>query len=297
MGTADQPTATPTAPSSGGAGYRSVFAPFQIELQDERALRGRRKFVRRGVRVLRACYGDRPAPLAWWRMLRAMARRIAPGADALTFKKRRYVRRIGRVEDSVLRALLAGDPLGEFSLDVESINLLSRRLDAERPTAVLQCGAGASTLALAHFARRRRNAGGRCVVVAVEEGARVRNAVLARLERAGLADVAHVVLAPLDADGRYRLDAAEVARLGGGAFDWVVVEGPIAAHGRPDRVLPDVAPMCADDASWFVDDAFRDAQWDLLDAWARTPGVEVRGIHALVGKGLATGRVRASRTP
>jgi hypothetical protein len=291
MGTADQPTATSPTPSS--AGYRSVFAPFEVDGPDDRALRRRRKFVRRGVRVLRAIYGDRPAPLAWWRMLRAMARRIAPGADALTFKKRRYVRRVGRVEDPALRALLAGDPLGEFSLDVASINLLGRRFDAERPTAILQCGAGASTVALAHFARRRRLAGGRCVVVAIEEGARVRDAVLARLDRAGLADVAHVVLAPLDAEGRYRFDAADVARLAGGPFDWVVVEGPIAAHGRPDRVLPDVAALCADGASWFVDDAFRDAQWDLLESWARTPGVEVRGIHALVGKGLATGRVRA----
>jgi hypothetical protein len=57
-------------------------------------------------------------------------------------------------------------------------------------------------------------------------------------------------------------------------------------------VLPDVSPLCADGAAWFVDDAFRDAQWELLDAWARMPGVEVRGIHALVGKGLATGRLR-----
>jgi hypothetical protein len=276
-------------------GYRSVFAPFQTDGADESALRRRRKFVRRGVRMLRALYGDRPAPLAWWRRLRARARRIAPGPDALTFKKRRYVRRVARLADPDLRALLAGDPLGEFALDVGSINLLGRRFDRDRPTAVLQCGAGASTLALAHFARRRRLAGGRCVVVALEEGARVRDAVDARLERAGLADVAHVVLAPLDGEGRYRFDASELARLAGGAFDWVVVEGPIAANARPVRVLPDVAPLCADGATWFVDDAFRDAQWELLEAWARTPGVEVRGIHAIVGKGLATGRVRRTK--
>jgi len=272
-----------------------VFAPYQADGADESALRRRRKFVRRGVRMLRALYGDRPAPLAWWRRLRAKARRIAPGPDALTFRKRRYVRRVARLEDPTLRELLAGDPLGEFALDVGSINLLGRRFERDRPTAVLQCGAGASTLALAHFARRRRLAGGSCVVVAIEEGARVRDAVNTRLERAGLADVAHVVLAPLDGEGRYRFDASETARLAGGAFDWVVVEGPISANGRPERVLPDVTPLCADGATWFVDDAFRDAQWDLLDAWARTPGVEVRGIFAIVGKGLATGRVRRAQ--
>jgi hypothetical protein len=289
MGTTDQPTATSPA------GYSNVFAPIAAGVPGDRVLRRRRKFVRRGVRVMRAFYGDRPAPLTWWRKLRTMARRILPGPDALTFRKGRYVRRVRRLDDADLRALLAGDPLGEFSLDVASINLLGRLFERDRPTAVLQCGAGASTLALAHLARKRRLAGGRCVVVALEEGARVRDAVTARLERAGLADVAHVVPAPIDDEGRYRFDAAEVARLAGGAFDWVVVEGPIAARGRPVSVLPDVAPLCADGATWFVDDAFRDAQWELLDAWAKTPGVEVRGIFAMVGKGLATGRVRRVR--
>ena len=87
-----------------------------------------------------------------------------------------------------------------------------------------------------------------------------------------------------------------VATLGLGFLGIAVADAlhdRFAAGGRPVHVLPDVAPLCADGATWFVDDAFRDAQLDLLATWARTPGIEVRGIHALVGKGLATGRVRA----
>jgi hypothetical protein len=74
MGSSDEPPATSPTPPSGGAGYRGVFAPFQVETQDAGALRRRRKFVGRGVRLLRAFYGDRPAPLAWWRMLRSWRR-------------------------------------------------------------------------------------------------------------------------------------------------------------------------------------------------------------------------------
>jgi hypothetical protein len=272
-----------------------VFEPFQLDAADDAALRRRRKVVRRGVRLLRAVFGDRPAPLAFWRALRRLARRGAPAVDALTFRRRRYVRRVSLVDDPELRALLAGEALGDFALDARAVNLVWRRFEAERPTAVLQCGAGATTLTLAYLARRRRFAGARCIVVALDEATPVRDALKARLERDGLADFAHVLHAPLDAEGRYRFDPSEVARLGGGAFDWVVVEGPIAANGRPARVLPDVAPLCADGAAWFIDDAFRDAQFDLLEAWARTPGIEVRGIHALVGKGLATGRLRRSK--
>ncbi len=270
-----------------------MIAPKEDEERPE--VRRRRRLVARNVGFLRRVVGERPVPLGWWTAVRDLARRVTPGPDALTYPRGRCVRRGPDVADAEMRALLADDVLGEFGLDARSIDLLCRRFQTDRPTAVLQCGAGVSTLALALLARRRRDEGARCVVVALEEGRFVCDAVNARLDRARLAGAAHVVHAPLDAEGRFRFDRGAVARLAGAPFDWVVVEGPVAPVGRPVHALPDVAPLCAEGAAWFLDDAYRDERLEVLASWAASPAIEVRGVHPLVGKGLAAGRVRPSR--
>ena len=54
--------------------------------------------------------------------------------------------------------------------------------------------------------------------------------------------------------------------------------------------LPQLAPLCAAGAKWFLDDSLRDGELRALQVWANLPGITVQGIYPL-GKGLATGFV------
>jgi len=285
-----------TATRSVPAPPRDAADSTHAENRDPRERR-RRRFVMRDLRLLRFVRGERPAPLAWWTTARAVARRISPGADALLPSSTRIFRRGDALADADLGGLLASDRLGEFAPDAASLDWLARRFDVDRPRAILHVGAGVATLALARLAQRAARTGARCAVVAIEEGRRVVDAVAARLARAGLAADARVVLAPLDRGGRYGFDPWEIARLAGRPFDWVIVEGPVAAAGRRVHSLPDAATLCAETASWFLVDAFRDDRLDVLARWASTPGIEVRGVLPFVGNGLAVGRVRRSHLP
>ena len=52
-----------------------------------------------------------------------------------------------------------------------------------------------------------------------------------------------------------------------------------------------LAPYSRAGTRWFLDDAFRDGELDILRNWARQPEFGVQGIVP-IGKGLATGVIR-----
>jgi hypothetical protein len=238
----------------------------------------------------------RPIPLRQWLAMRRLLRRAcdapAAAADALVPPMDTF-RGAGRsLRDPELSRLLADDELGTWALDVTSIEALWDRLRAERPAAVVEFGAGVSTVLLARYAQWRRAEGGDVVIVSIEQDAGVRDRVGRRLADSSLAEGVHVLHAPLSESSHYRLDLEQVARcLRGRPIDWVLVDGPAGPGGCRISTLPDVLPLCRDGARWFLDDALRDGELGILRDWSRRSGLTVEGIYP-IGKGLATGVVR-----
>jgi predicted O-methyltransferase YrrM len=160
---------------------------------------------------------------------------------------------------------------------------------------MVELGAGASTLL---FARLLREHGG--TLDAIEHDARWAQWVTDRLAREGLADVARVTLAPLEAhplgaDGLPWYAREPLAEaLAGAPVDLLLVDGP-PAHERSVRharypALPALIGYLAEDAVVVLDDAVRDGERDVLERWEReTPyRFERRELEA-----IALGRVPA----
>jgi hypothetical protein len=240
----------------------------------------------------------RPIPLRDWLGMRRFMRRVTGGADALVPPMETFKGTAASLSDPELARLLAGDELGTWALDVATIEVLWERLRADRPRAVIEFGAGVSTVILARYAQWRTEQGlGRAVIVSVEHDAAVRERVEQRLGANGLSEGVHVLHAPLNDASHYRIDVEVIRRcLGGNAADWVLVDGPAGPEGCRISTLPDVMPLCADGARWFLDDALRDGEIGILREWSRLRDVTVEGIYP-IGKGLATGTVsRAAAT-
>jgi hypothetical protein len=223
--------------------------------------------------------------------VRRFLRRARAGPDVLVPPMETFRGTGAALSDPGLARILATDELGTWALDVATIEVLWEKLQADRPAAVLEFGAGVSTVVLAQYAQWRRDGGeGRApVIVSLEQDAGVAQKVRDRLASLGLSAGVHVLHAPLSDRSRYVIDLPRIKDcLSGRAAEWVLIDGPAGPDGCRVSTLPDVLSLCRDGARWFLDDALRDGELGILREWSRLRNVAVEGIYP-IGKGLATG--------
>lgn len=76
--------------------------------------------------------------------------------------------------------------------------------------------------------------------------------------------------------------------------DLVLVDGPSGGGNVRFGTIPLVQAWLAPLASFFMDDALRDWELAIADAWEEIDGIYIFGIH-LIGKGLLLGQIRQQR--
>ena len=240
--------------------------------------------------ALKALTGQRPVGLRYWLRWRQLLGCMTRQVDVL-FPDPRRTRSTGRqLRDPALRDCLGDTELGVWALDADTLNYLGARLRREQPRVILECGCGASTILLSLYARGCGT--GEVSIISLEQSSDYLASVRSRLAEAGLDDPVHLLHVPLNAVDQYQLPGEALAGiLGKRTLDWIVIDAP---SGRPAcriSTLPMLAPYSRTGTRWFLDDASRDGELDILRNWARQPEFGVEGIVP-IGKGLATGVIR-----
>jgi len=192
----------------------------------------------------------------------------------------------------VLRPLLDGRPYLPFSsgaMRASGLVYLCNHVVHRAPAQIVECGAGVSTVVLARLLAERGT--GRLTALEHDPGWAQRVAEL--LSREGLAEVAHVEMAPLE-HGWYA--AAGVDRLPE-AIDLLVVDGPPA--DRPEiaqarhPALGRLEPRLASDALVVLDDVARAGERGVLARWEAETAWR---FECLEDEAIAVGR-RAAGPP
>ena len=157
---------------------------------------------------------------------------------------------------------------------------------------IIECGAGLSTLVFARSLETNRfGSSNSHSLVSLEQNLWVKQAVETRLQACRLEQHVNVMHSPVSGRGEYQLDPNLLrAHLGSEKADWVVIDGPAGPDGCRASTLPSLAQFCRPGTRWFLDDAYRDGELDVLNAWNGLGGVVVDGI-APIGKGLGMGIV------
>jgi hypothetical protein len=245
------------------------------------------------VRAVAALAGRRAVPLRLVLAIRA----VGTGRDPLVPASRRTDARTLR--SASLREILDGEELGYWGLGPRSIEELVRTVGTVRPTAVIECGSGISTIVLAWALRQLWGEGDTPRVLSIEQDAGHADWTRSRLGRAGLAGEVVVVVAPLaevDVDGSpatcYGIPDHLIEAIGGRPADLLLVDGPAGGPGIRFGTLPLVRSYLADGAWFMLDDALRDGELGVGRRWSALPYVHVEGLR-LIEKGLLVGRVRA----
>lgn len=243
------------------------------------------------IKLLRLIDGKSPLPPIYWFICHTVARRILLKPDPL-FPPYESLYSTGEALDiPELKNLLSDDILGEWALDAQTIKLLWDAIWQDRPQVVLEFGAGVSTMVLASYALLSSSHAERsCFIATLEQDLKVKENVEERLKESQLERFVKVLHAPLDNHGFYNLDELEVL-LTDRCVQWVLIDGPSGPPGCRYEVLPAILKFCCHGARWFLDDAFRDGELQILRRWCNVPSITVDGIYP-IGKGLATGYVQ-----
>lgn len=203
--------------------------------------------------------------------------------------------------DRRIARLIKGMTLGGWALDAATIDRLVALVRRRRPTTVVEFGSGTSTVVLAALLDELHEPGAARVISFDQDPAwagRTREA----LARRGLQDHAHVMHLPLDdpAGGGprgYALTPEAEAQLMRHAPELVLVDGPALDSGASRLGTVDlVKPYLRRHATLLLDDALRDAELCIAQAWSRRGDVAVRGIWP-TPKGLLEATLSASSSP
>ncbi|KQM84124.1 class I SAM-dependent methyltransferase [Agromyces sp. Leaf222] len=182
-------------------------------------------------------------------------------------------------------------PLRDWAASPDALRVLVRYVDETRPTLVVECGSGSSSVWLGYSVQR---VGGRLVALEHDAGYAERSRRL--VAEHGLGDVVDVRLAPLepwrpepDAPSQPWYAAAALADLDG--IGLVFVDGPPAATGPHARypAVPSLLARCVPGARFVLDDAARDEERELGERWlAENPSLGFERLTAEKGLDVFT---------
>lgn len=204
----------------------------------------------------------------------------------------------GSPTDPSAASLVEGRTLGGWALDVPAIDRLVQLLREHRPSTVVEFGSGTSTLLIAGILTELQTPNS--TLISCEQDPVWAEKMRALLTEAGLQDIAHVLHLPLtpattELPASFTMtDEAEIL-LRAHPPQLVLVDGPILNSGGSRlRTLDLVKPFIKDDAIVLLDDALRDAELLIAEAWTARPDVDVRGIRPQ-GKGLLEARLHRGK--
>lgn len=156
---------------------------------------------------------------------------------------------------------------GGFAIDAQALGHLLALVDEQRPKRILELGSGTSSVWLGYLCRA---VGGK--VISLDHMEEYFNLTRTAIGRHGLLDQVEVRLAPLEpteCDGKvyewYSLGALE----GINDIDLVLIDGPPASTGPEARypALPKITNILAPNATVVLDDAHRQDEADIVQAW------------------------------
>jgi len=245
------------------------------------------------TQALRCLYGTRALPLAYWLHCRSILRCFSHSPDPLSLAATPAQTIDASLPVKDLSDFLRDDLITGWTLDGETITFLWNLLQQEQPRVIIECGSGLSTLVFARgFETYGFGSSNSCSLVSLEQNLWVKKAVETRLQACGLEHHVSVMHSRVSrARGEYQLDPNTLrAHLGSEKADWVVIDGPAGPDGCRASTLPLLAQFCRPGARWFLDDAYRDGELEVLNNWRGLTGVRVEGIYP-IGKGLGVGVV------
>lgn len=185
-----------------------------------------------------------------------------------------------------LADIFTGIELGTWAIDSRTMDWLWDFLNQNKPNTILEFGSGSSTCLFCAWMKKYNKSG---IVISIEQSKAEAEKTSARLSKHGMANNGRVLFMETDAAGKIIVDHQKISQeLHGKKVDMLFVDGPAGPTGCRENTLKDSIPVLARTGNWFLHDAYRTGELDIINQWNNTNGIFSRGILAY-GNGLCVG--------
>jgi predicted O-methyltransferase YrrM len=201
--------------------------------------------------------------------------------------------------DEKVAELTASLPVGTWAIDARSIDRIVELVRAIRPAAIVEFGSGTSTIVSASQLADLHGDEESLRLVGFEQDPAWAEHTRAALAERGLDRIAKVIHLPVgEREGGppgYLMTEEATELLARLSPELIFVDGPTLDSGSSRlAAIEIVAPHLKADATVLLDDAFRDAELSIAEAWGRREDVTLLGIHP-TPKGLLELTLRAPK--
>lgn len=252
-----------------------------------------------GKNVLYKIWREKSVPLP---VIFLLSRLVAESShvNGLFVKDDFKTKRGMEIENLKLSQMLMHQVLGDWRLDVETINYLEKDIKKIRPRTVLECGSGISTICLAQFLIETQGKAPLIRVYSVEQDEKYAKQSQRLVTEQGLEKYVKIICVPLtnrivEGVNCYTYNPEILDKnLNGVEVDYCIIDGPsvVEFDGR-FATLPMLKKYISKPHARFVlDDALRAKELLIAKKWKQLPYINIQGI-ALTRKGLLTGFFRS----
>lgn len=177
-----------------------------------------------------------------------------------------------------------------WTLDYEVLNFLWEEIHINKPKVILEFGSGTSTKMFFEYFRKRIDQ--KHSLITIDQDKSFLEKTIKDIGEINSNISFHPILCPLIETG-YRIDFGYLNDIikKVGSVDMVLIDGPSGGWMIRENALPSILEFCNKGAKWYLDDAFRDSEMEILRKWKKHPQIKVNGI-VNIGKGLGNGDIR-----
>lgn len=189
-----------------------------------------------------------------------------------------------------LKPIIQLDKSNLWTLDYEILNFLWVELDIHKPKVILEFGSGTSTkLFFKYFSKQTDQ---KYTLITIDQDKDFLNKTINDLGAVSPNTSFYPALCPLIKTG-YKIDCNYLNDIikKFGKIDMILIDGPSGGWMIRENTLPSILEFCNKGAKWYLDDAFRDSEMEILRKWKRQPLIKMKGILNY-GKGLAIGYIK-----
>ena len=202
------------------------------------------------------------------------------------------------IGDEYLSGIFANETFSTWALDVDTLNLLIHLVRKNQPQAILEFGAGVSTICFAYLMKELHPDSKIPRVFSIEQDQDYLDSVDQRLKGLGLENMVRFYRAPIAQQViesvtavYYQLTAQVLDELLIDVNpDFILVDGPSGKKMARFGTLPLVKKHVACGAHFFMDDSLRNEELNVARRWKNLSYLTLDGVYML-GKGLLTGQI------
>lgn len=203
-----------------------------------------------------------------------------------------------KLRNKFLKSALSNYEIGDWSLDVKTINYLEEQIKKVRPKTILEFGSGISTVCLSRFMFEMWNSN-KNMVISLEEDQKFAENTNNLVREIFGEKIAKIFIAPLRKYEYlgveflcYSLSKEVEITLKENPPDMIIIDGPVGkpeVKGRFGTIII-AKEFVKDEAIFFMDDAFRIDELKTAVEWKKFPFVKIDGI-IFSPKGLLIGKI------